>query len=324
MIFADKIIELRKKNGWTQEELAEKMNVSRQSVSKWEGAQSIPDLEKILRLSALFGVSTDYLLKDSMDSVEFTAEEDAPTLRQVTMEEANEFLAAKDRTARPIALGVAMCIISPIVLIMLAAFAETGFLSDHLAGGLGTVALLAMISGAVALFIATGSKTDAYEYLEKEVFETAYGVDGMVRERQKKFRPAYIRRIAAGVALCILCPVPVLVAASVTAQEIPTAAAVCLLLGMVALGVASMILACVPWDAMQKLLQEGDYTPEKKQRSRVTETVAAVYWLVATAIYLGCSFVTDAWDRSWILWPVAGVLFAAVMAVCSLIVKPKQ
>lgn len=55
MILADKIIRLRKKNGWSQEELAEKMNVSRQAVSKWEAAQTTPDLEKILQLGNLFG-----------------------------------------------------------------------------------------------------------------------------------------------------------------------------------------------------------------------------------------------------------------------------
>ena len=56
MIFADKLIRLRKKNGWSQEELAEKLNVSRQAVSKWEGAQTVPELEKLLQMSALFGV----------------------------------------------------------------------------------------------------------------------------------------------------------------------------------------------------------------------------------------------------------------------------
>ena len=66
MIFADKVVQLRKKSGWSQEELAEKLNVTRQSVSKWEGAQSIPDLEKILQLAQIFGVSTDYLLKDEL------------------------------------------------------------------------------------------------------------------------------------------------------------------------------------------------------------------------------------------------------------------
>ena len=63
MIFADKLIRLRKKAGWSQEELAVRLDVSRQSVSKWESAQSIPDLEKIVRLSKLFGVTTDYLIR---------------------------------------------------------------------------------------------------------------------------------------------------------------------------------------------------------------------------------------------------------------------
>ena len=76
MILADKIIRLRKRNGWSQEELAEKMNVSRQAVSKWESAQTIPDLEKILLLSSLIGVTTDYLLKDEIEVEEFTDESD--------------------------------------------------------------------------------------------------------------------------------------------------------------------------------------------------------------------------------------------------------
>ena len=70
MIFADKLTQLRKKAGWSQEELAEQMNVTRQSVSKWEGAQSVPDLDKMIRLSELFGVSTDYLLKDEIEQAE--------------------------------------------------------------------------------------------------------------------------------------------------------------------------------------------------------------------------------------------------------------
>ena len=67
MIFADKVIALRKKAGCSQEELAERLNVSRQSVSKWESAQSVPDIDRILQMSRLFGVTTDYLLKDDME-----------------------------------------------------------------------------------------------------------------------------------------------------------------------------------------------------------------------------------------------------------------
>ena len=62
MRLGQKIADLRKKNNLSQEGLAEKMNVSRQAVSKWESEQSIPDIEKIVNLSKLFGVTTDYLL----------------------------------------------------------------------------------------------------------------------------------------------------------------------------------------------------------------------------------------------------------------------
>ena len=71
MILADKIITLRKKAGWSQEELASQLGVTRQSVSKWEGAQSVPDLDKVVQMSRLFGVSTDYLLKDELEEEEF-------------------------------------------------------------------------------------------------------------------------------------------------------------------------------------------------------------------------------------------------------------
>ena len=67
MILAEKIMEMRKKNGWSQEELAYQLGVSRQSVSKWESGASIPDLERILKLSEIFGVSTDYLLKEEIE-----------------------------------------------------------------------------------------------------------------------------------------------------------------------------------------------------------------------------------------------------------------
>ena len=70
MILADKITALRKKAGWSQEELAEQLGVTRQSVSKSEGAQSVPDMDKVVQMSRLFGVTTDFLLKDELSEEE--------------------------------------------------------------------------------------------------------------------------------------------------------------------------------------------------------------------------------------------------------------
>ena len=81
MTFSDKLIALRRKAGWSQEELAERLNVSRQSVSKWEGAQSMPDIDKIVQLSSLFSVTTDYLLKDEQAEPEYTKDDTSPLPR---------------------------------------------------------------------------------------------------------------------------------------------------------------------------------------------------------------------------------------------------
>ncbi len=97
MILAEKIMKLRKQNGWSQEELAVRLNISRQSVSKWESNASIPDLDKIFKLSEIFGVSTDYLLKDEieedaglLETVEESTgmEQEREKVRSVSLEEA--------------------------------------------------------------------------------------------------------------------------------------------------------------------------------------------------------------------------------------------
>lgn len=96
MNLADKIIEERKKNGWSQEELASKLGVSRQAVSKWESSGSIPDLQRILQMSELFGVTTDYLLKDEIEEERQNEYVETKTIK-VSMEEANQYLDMKSR-----------------------------------------------------------------------------------------------------------------------------------------------------------------------------------------------------------------------------------
>lgn len=70
MNFPEKLQKLRKERGWSQEELANRITVSRQAVSKWELGTAVPDTDNIVQLSELFGVTTDYLIKDGLDSDE--------------------------------------------------------------------------------------------------------------------------------------------------------------------------------------------------------------------------------------------------------------
>ena len=131
MFLADKIINLRKKAGWSQEELAGRLGVTRQSVSKWEGAQSVPDIEKIVQLSRLFSVTTDYLLKDELEEPEpvlvtdaGTQENPEKTYRRVTMEEASAYMKLERENAPKKALATCLWVSSPIALILLASMSE--------------------------------------------------------------------------------------------------------------------------------------------------------------------------------------------------------
>ena len=71
------------------------------------------------------------------------------------------------------------------------------------------------------------------------------------------------------------------------------------------------------WASMEKLLQEGDYSRQKKKKSNVTGAISTVYWLIVVAGYLAVSFIAEDWNNSWIIWPVAALIYAAIMVVCN-------
>ena len=330
MILADKIMEERKRNGWSQEELAEKLGVSRQAVSKWESAGSSPDLQRILQMSQLFGVSTDYLLKDEMEpdgvyqEIEPTMERrETVPVRSVSMEEANDFLDRKREGAPRIANGVFMCIVSPALLILLSGMADDRrfHVTEAFAAGLGLVFLFVMVAVAVFLFITCGIRQSQMEYLEKEVFETEYGVSGMVKERRRSYEPVFTRGIAVGVGICILSVVPLLLAGVVDAPDAVTCAMVSLLLLLVAAGVrhdraGEHHKGQLRHAAAGRRIQQKRKTGENKAGHIVRGILVPGHrhlsGLEASA--------TMRWDITWILWPVAGVLFAAVSGTVRLVI----
>lgn len=320
MRFEDKLIQLRKRAGWSQEELAEKLDVSRQAVSKWESAQSTPDLERVLALARLFGVSTDYLLKEEAEAEEACDGEAKPASgRLVTMGEAEAFLEVKARTADRIAWAVFACVISPIALLLLGAATEQKAVTEMHAAVIGLVVLLVIVAGAVTVFIGCGTQTAPYQYMKKEEIETAPGVADMVRERQKAYRESYGRANRMGACLCILSVIPLLTAALFTENALRLTAALSLMMAIAGLGTVSFIRSGIRWESMQKLLEEGDYSRNAKKRN--TQAISTAYWLLAVAIYLGYSFATEDWKNSWIVWPVAGVLYAALATVLNGVFK---
>ena len=321
MNLADKIITLRKQQGWSQEELAEKLDVSRQSVSKWEGGQSVPDISKIISMSDLFQVTTDYLLKEDASE---TALDPIPK-RCVSLEDALQFLDLRKWASIRIAIAAFVCILSPVPMLTLLGLREDDLslisLSEEAAGAIGISFALVLIAIACALFLRCGTRNKPYEFLDYESFDTQYGVALRIRQKQQEFLPVYSRCNTVGTVLCILSAIPLLLAAFAGGEGL-CLLGLCAAFVLAGTGVLFFIYCGVIWASTEKLLQEGDYTPLNKKISQKLAAASAVFWIVTTAFYLLWSF-TENFAVSWILWPVNALLFAALRIILKQILRAR-
>lgn len=314
MILAEKILALRKSNGWSQEELAEKMDVSRQSISKWESAAAIPDMNRILGLAKLFGVTTDYLLKDDIEKTAYSDEYESDNRVRVSLQEASGFLKSRVAYGRQIAFGVMLCILAPVLFILFAGMEETGVLSGVFAYSVGVVALLLMVSAAVAVFIVCRAKMKRFKYLEKGDFELEYGVLGIIKEKRAAFEKAYLYKTVIGIVLCILGAIPLIIAGLSEASDMVCIAFTALILVVASVGVYLMVSVGTVKSGYDQLLLEGEFEFEQKEDDKKIEKFGGVYWPIIAAVYLGWSFITNNWGITWVVWPVAALVFAGISA----------
>lgn len=332
MTFSEKISALRKQKGWSQEELAEKLMVTRQAVSKWESAQSMPDLDKLVQLSEALGVSTDYLLKDEQAQsapVPATAEQTVKP-RHVTQEEAKRFLQLQMAAIPKTTLGVALCVWSPIALIGLPVLRSTfnwGF-PEEICSGIGLCVLLVMVAAGVALLLTASGKLREFEYLEREPIETDNGAREQALHMQREMASFCTRQNTIGVVLCILSVLPLF--ALMCVPGVPDgyySLAVCALLLLVGIACLLLVRTGSMRGAVDKLLEQGDYTRENKAKSRFVGAVSAAYWLVVTAVFLFYTFGPNGNGQpqySWFIWAIAGVLYGALMAALSVYRKKSK
>lgn len=290
---------------------------------------SIPDLDRIIKISQIFGVSTDYLLRDEMEmprpenysAVTESGVEGEESLKHISPEEAGDYLELVRKTAPGMAAAVAACIVSPVPLILLGGIAEYGggSLNEDMAGGIGVALLLVIIACAVGVFISIGMKLNRYEYLEKEPVVTEYGVAGLAETRRDQFAGVYRNCVIIGVAFCILSILPLMIAAAFNSKDIIYVNLAALLLILVACGVALFVWSGMINDSYLKLLEEGEFSREKKAEHKRNDALSGIYWCLVTAIYLLISFLTGRWDMTWVIWPVMAVLFVAVIGVANAI-----
>ena len=286
MSLAENLQYLRAREGITQEQLAERLDVSRQSVSKWESSASYPEMDTILKLCDMFHVDMDSLLRGS---VERTLSEDTAGY--------DRFMTSY---ARKVSGAVSAIIAGAALLCFLYA---AGFPQM-----LGMAALLLIVAVAAVVLIASG--------MEEEHFRKKHPtVPDFYTERQKEdFHRRFIWYIAGGVGGILMGVVLLALAFTVMPEREPyESMAGAMLLLIVACAVFFLIYGGMLEDKynIPKYNRENNPTPEDRERRRRAITACAVIMILATAVFLFAGLAYDKWDWAVVIYPVGGVICGA-------------
>ena len=295
MNFAEKLIKLRKKTGLSQEELAVKINVSRQVVNKWENLELVPELENILKLSKLFNVSTDYLIKDDLGLSDSSFKK-----------EVMDYLESSKKSSFKLAFGTFLCILSPVLLIVLTILSDTkiGLISMPLAVIIGIGVLFFFIIISVILFLLSMFSNDKYKHILRNDLKIEMNLSNIVKGQREDFRVIYNSCILIGVILCILSPISLVISAIIGNIYAITISLVLLFL-LVSIAVFMFVFASVRWQSFENILHDGGY----KMRNNLTYTkISNVIWILATILYLSISFIFGYWNLTWIIWVIAALI----------------
>ena len=323
MNLQDKIIKLRKSHALSQEELAERLGVSRQAVSKWESGQSLPDIDKIILISDFFGVTTDYLLKngenefiESPTEVVNNVSEDLEE-PSVSAEEIKKAIKEKYREAKLIAMAVCFFILSPLALISLLSLADAAIIKEPIALAIGLSALFFLVTLGVGLCIYSSFLISPYKETIKSIPEVPLA-KAIYQSESAKSEPR--RRISyiLGISLTIISPLPIIFYAIFNGFEalfpnreyIFFPICMAFLFIFVASGVSLITNAGMREEALKRL----NLTKEE-QKKGTEDNIIDLYWTALPFIYLLISFLTGRWEITWIIWPLSPIIPGIISAV---------
>lgn len=321
MAFQDNLYNLRKRDKITQEELADRLGVSRQSVSKWETGEAYPETDKLITLSDMFGVTLDELLRGSVEDkvqpTEFEPKAEERSGATAPQIDKSTFVAHMNAFSVKIALGVLLVLVGVAVCVALAGYSET--LNGDFVGIMGFVALLIFVAVAVFLFVIAGIRHNKFvsEYPEiGEIFS---------KDERDKFIKRFATAMACLISAIIIDVVFLVVMSSLLDEGVIKSdnsdAAMCYVVSAF-LFLLGMIVGLLVYFGLQHL----KYTPSEynknasdslnpSPKSKIKDACCSVIMLGATAIFLMCGFIWNLWHPAWVAFPVGGILCGMVGAI---------
>ncbi len=247
---------------------------------------------------------------------------------RLNLKQAQEYLDTHISFGIKIAIGVALCVLSPTPAILTESLYDGGFLTDALSELLGAVPLFLMVALAVGIFITNGIAMGKYEDYEKKQILLDAAAQKKLTGEYESWQTAYGRRIAAGVILCIVSLIPTLftdwLLKGTSYAWLEDTTALFLFL-CVAIAVFLFITSGMRQSAYETLLGKGKaaHKPFDSKKDRRISLVASIYWPIITALYLGWSFFSMNWGMTWVVWPIAGILFGGICSAISIVSSEK-
>lgn len=238
--------------------------------------------------------------------------------------EAERFLQVQRRGAWLISAGVLVVLAGVSTLVGLGGDAqvrERGMLLRFGGEPLGLLLFFVALAIGVGLFIFAGVSMGRYDKNEGRVIELSPAAYERYRARREAGTTRFALGLAGGIAIILLSVALMAVLSSMGVAEggaIEVGGLIGMLLG-IGVGVTVILITTMGRSALDRLTAEGDYSPEKLKEDELTGRIAGPYWLLVVLVFLAWSFIGDAWDRSWMVWPIAGVLFGVIAATISAI-----
>ena len=296
MTFGEKLKVLRKEKGYSQEEFAGLLNVSRQAVSKWESDRGTPETDKLLQISNMFGVTLDYLLKEENSDENMQTDS-----YYVSREMIDGFLSYKREQAKKISIGVGLIVVSDVF----ACF------SDY------TQMLLPFYWGSMAIGIAILIWTFFQPKYYQEIFTKVLIFDDTLikafREESNRNRKRYVGMIILSVLLFFFGSEFLLMVENIISREVCNA----LNWFMDAAAVMLLIIAGISIHAENIITQNAEYIKKKNARGKFAWVYVA---LSITGIAILIGVITNAWSP---VSPIILLFCALLVTVCKLLIEKR-
>lgn len=283
--FGENLQTLRKLKNYSQEDLADKLQVSRQAVSKWESGTGYPETEKLISICDLFDCSMDELVKGKI-SIDSSSE------KEVYDSFMNKF-------SKSISLAVMLILIGTTIFLTI-----LGFNKDN--NMLGVVVLLIFVVFAVPIFIVNG--------IEMENFKSKYPKlsNFYSQEEIDNYNNKFSKIVALAISIILIGVVVLMTTIALKIFNEDSTFPVSILMCFVTVAVPLLINAGIQKDKydIEKYNRENSVV-SKEELDKVGK-YCGVIMITATIIYLLISFIFNIWEISWIVFPVGGMLCGIV------------